>query len=295
MSDPGLLIYVNGRLLPRAEAMVSVFDAGFQSGDGVWETFRIYGGRVFQLAAHINRLFDSAKAVDLDLGMSPEEIREALFATLRANGLHDNAHVRLMVTRGERRTSGMDPRLALGKPTFVLIAEHKPPIFDKAGLRLVTASTRRPSPDALDPKIHHSNQLNSILAKIESNRAGADDALMLDQQGFVAESCTANIFIVKHDQISTPFANACLHGITRGLVLRLARDAGIPIVERDISLLEVHTADEVFLTGTIGEIVPVIQVDGRTIGTGEPGPVTERVSELHRALTLREGTPIPDA
>ncbi len=272
---------------------MSVFDAGFQSGDGVWEGIRVYGGRVFQLNAHIDRLFDSAKALAIDMHLTRDEIKAGLFATLQANELYDDTHIRLMVTRGERRTSGMNPQNIASDPTVVIIAERKPPIFNKAGIRLVASSVRRPAPDALDPKIHHANQLNSILAKIEANRAGVDGAVMLDCRGFVAETDSTNLFIVKGGELATPFANACLHGITRSLVIRESRAAGLVLVEREISLLEIHTADEVFVTGTIAEIVPVVEVDGRTIGTGQPGPVTARVSALYGALTSREGEPIP--
>ncbi len=289
-----LLVYVNGQLVPRSEAHVSVFDAGFQSGDGIWEGLRIYHGRVFELDAHMNRLYDSAKALSMEVPLSRPELDDALCETLRANELYHDAHVRLMVSRGERRTSGMDPTFVEGRPgTVVIIAEHKPPIFDKNGVRLVASSVRRPSPDTLDPRIHHANQLNSILAKLEANRAQVDGAIMLDRNDFVAESDAANLFIAKEDELATPNATACLHGITRGLVIQEARSAGIPILERDVSLLEVHTADEVFLTGTIGEIVPVIEVDGRTIGAGAPGPMTLRLADRYRTLTDQTGVPIP--
>ena len=289
-----LKVYVDGVLVNRAEARVSVFDAGFQSGDGVWEGIRVYGGRVFELDAHIERLFDSARAIGIQLHLTRAEFKDALFATLHANDLSDNTHVRLMVTRGVRRTSGMNPQFVESRPTVVIIAEHKPPIFNKDGITLVASSVRRPSPDSLDPKIHHANQLNSILAKMESNRTGADGAIMLDGRGFVAETDSMNLFIVKDGELLTPLGNACLHGITRRLVMRLAREAGIVVIERDLSLLEVHTADEVFCTGTIAEIVPVVEVDGRTIGDGTPGSITRRVASLYADLTSRSGVPIPE-
>ena len=290
-----LLVYVNGQLFPRREARVSVFDASFQSGDAVWEGLRVYHGRVFQLNAHLARLFDSAKALAITLPLSRQQLAEALFATLRANNLDHDTHIRLMVTRGERKTSGMDPRNADGPATVVIIAERKPPLFDKRGVRLTTSSVRRPAPDALDSRIHHANQLNNILAKIEANRAGVDDAIMLDQRGFVAETNSMNLFIVKEGVIITPPTEACLAGITRALVLREARTAGLSAIERHISLLEVHTADEVFLTGTVAEIVPAIEVDGRTIGDGMPGPTTLRVTALYHHLTSTLGEPIPAA
>lgn len=294
MSASDLQVYVNGSLVPRAAACVSVFDAGFQSGDGVWEGIRVYRGRVFELDAHVDRLFDSAKALHIGLPLTREEIKDALFTTLRANQLYDEAHIRLMVTRGVRRTSGMNPQFVESRPTIVIIAEHKPPIFDKDGITLIASSVRRPPPDTLDPKIHHANQLNSILAKIESNRAGADGAVMLDTRGFVAETDSMNLFIVKGGEIVTPLTNACLHGITRGLVIMLGRANGIAVIERDISLLEVHTADEVFSTGTVAEIVPVVEVDGRTIGTRTPGPLTLRMAAWYADLTNRNGVPIPE-
>lgn len=294
MTTSELQVYVDGALVNRAEARVSVFDAGFQSGDGVWEGIRVYGGRVFELDAHVDRLFDSARALSIDLHFTSDEIKRALFATLHANDLYDDAHIRLMVTRGVRRTSGMNPQFVESRPTVVIIAEHKPPIFSKEGITLVASSVRRPSPDTLDPKIHHANQLNSILAKLEANRAGADGAVMLDLRGFVAETDSMNLFMVKGGELATPFPTACLHGITRGLVIRLAQANAMPVVQRDISLLEIHTADEVFATGTIAEIVPVIEVDGRTIGSGKPGTVTGRVAALYTDLTRRTGVPIPE-
>lgn len=294
MNTAELQIYVDGALVNRAEARVSVFDAGFQSGDGIWEGIRVYGGRVFELNAHVDRLFDSARALSIPLHLTPDDIKQALFATLRANDLYDATHIRLMVTRGVRRTSGMNPQFVESRPTVVIIAEHKPPIFSKDGIALVASSVRRPSPDTLDPKIHHANQLNSILAKLEANRSGADGAVMLDTRGFVAETDSMNLFIVKDGELATPFTTACLHGITRGLVIRLARANAIDVVQRDISLLEVHTADEAFATGTIAEIVPIVNVDGRTIGSGKPGPVTARIAALYSDLTRKTGVAIPE-
>ncbi len=295
MSLADFLIYINGQLLPRSEARVSVFDASFQSGDNVWEGIRVYGGRVFELKAHLDRLYDSAKALEIRVPWGARELEEAIFATLRANHLYDETHVRLIVTRGERRTSGINPNFVEGGPTLVIIAERKPPLFDKRGVRLVTSSLRRPMPDSLSPLIHHGNQLNSILAKLEANRSGVEAALLLDHHGFVAEADSANLFLVKGGEISTPLASACLAGITRGLVIREARGEGLPVVERNLSLAEVYAADEVFLTGTLVEIVPVIEVDGRRIGAGKPGPMTLRVSSLYRRITGNQGTPVPDA
>lgn len=295
VSSSDLLVYINGQLLPRPEARISVFDASFQSGDNVWEGIRVYRGRVFELDTHIARLYDSAKAVDIRVHLTPEQIKEAIFATLRANRLFDETHIRLILTRGERRTAGMNPAFVTGPPSLVILAEKKPPIFNKAGIRLVASSVRRPLPDVLNPQIHHGNQLNSILAKLEANHAGVDGGVMLDHHGFVAETDSANIFVVKDGEIATPLPTACLHGITRGLVMREAAAAGIPMKERQVSLADLYAADELFVTGTIVEIVPVVELNGRAIGLGSAGCVTLRVADLYRKLTETTGTVIPDA
>jgi branched-chain amino acid aminotransferase len=201
----------------------------------------------------------------------------------------DGVHVRLTLTRGVKVTSGMDPRLNQSGCTLIVLAEHKPPVYDTTGLSLVTASVRRPGPDVLDPKIHHNNLLNSILAKMEANVAGADDALMLDARGFVAETNATHLFTVSGGRLATPYAVACPEGITRATVLALAPNDGLPVEERDLSLVEFYTADEVFCTGTMGEIAGVIAIDGRTIGTGSTGPVTARIAELYRAYAKDHG------
>jgi branched-chain amino acid aminotransferase len=281
-----LLVYLNGRLVPRSEACVSVFDAGFQSGDGVWEGLRVYHGVVFELDTHLARLDASAKALAITIPLSAAELAAAIDETLRANNLNDDTHIRLMVTRGVRRTSGMDPNNARGsEPTVTIVAERKPVQVHDAGIRLQTVHTRRPSPDVLDPGIHHANQLNSILAKIEANAAGVDGGLMLDKDGFVAETDSANIFMVKDGQIATPRPVFCLHGITRGIVLREARMAGIAASERDITLFDLYSADEVFTTGTLGELTPVGEIDRRQIGDGRQGVITKQLHERYRNLT----------
>jgi branched-chain amino acid aminotransferase len=281
-----LLVYLNGRLMPQAEARVSVFDAGFQSGDGVWEGLRVYHGAVFELDTHLSRLYASAKALAITIPLSAEELASAIDETLRANHFEDETHIRLMVTRGVRRTSGMDPNNAReSTPTLAIVAERKPvPVHDK-GIRLQTVHTRRPSPDVLDPGIHHANQLNSILAKIEANAAGVDGGLMLDRDGFVAETDSANIFMVKAGQLATPRPVFCLHGITRSIVLREARMAGIAAAERDVTLFDLYSADEVFTTGTLGELTPVAEIDRRQIGDGRPGSITKQLHERYRNLT----------
>jgi branched-chain amino acid aminotransferase len=223
---------------------------------------------------------------------SDEEITGQIRAALRANGMTDNVHIRLTLTRGVKITSGMDPRLNQGGPTLIVLAEHKPPVYDPSGITLVTASVRRPPPDCLDPKIHHTNLLPSILAKIEANVAGADDAVMLDQRGFVAETNATHLFLAAGGRLATPATTACPEGVTRAAVLDLAEGAGIGCDVGDLSLTQFYAADEVFVTGTMGGLTPVIAIDGRTIGDGAPGPVTRRLSGLFAGLTARCGSPV---
>lgn len=287
-------VWVDGELVPREEAKVSVFDSVVQGGDAVWEGLRVYDGRVFELDAHLDRLFDSARAMAFAEVPSRDEVVEALFRTLEANGMRDGAHVRLTLTRGRKTTSGMSPELNRYGPCLIVLAEWKEPVYDRRGIRLVTSAVRRNPPQALDSKIHHNNLVNNILAKIQANRAGVDDALMLDVHGFVAETNATNVFVVKRGELVTPHADSCLPGITRRKVLGLAREAGIPAVERNVTPAEVWSADEMFTTGTMGELAPVLEVDGRTIGTGDPGPVTRRLQELYAERTKSEGTPLPE-
>jgi branched-subunit amino acid aminotransferase/4-amino-4-deoxychorismate lyase len=220
-------------------------------------------------------------------------VKQAIFDTLRANDMRDGVHIRLTLTRGRKVTSGMDPRLNQYGPTLIVLAEWKPPVYNQDGIRLVTASVRRNTPQCLDSKIHHNNLINNILAKIEANVAGVDDAVMLDIQGFVSETNATNIFIAKRSALLTPHADACLPGITRRAVIELAHEAGIPLVERNVSLSEVYSADEMFTTGTMGELAPVLEVDGRVIGMGEPGPLTRRLQQFHRQRTEHEGVELP--
>jgi len=289
-----ILVHVAGRLVPRGQAKVSVFDSSVQGGDAVWEGLRIYRGRVFRLDAHLDRLFASARALAFRDLPSPQAVKEALFETLRRNEMRDGVHVRLTLTRGEKVASGMNPELNRSGPALVVLAEWKAPIYDRDGIRLATASTRRNPPQCLDSRIHHANLLNNILAKIEANAAGADDALMLDVHGFVAETNATNVFLVRGGALHTPLPESCLTGITRGVVLEIARDAGIPAFERRITPAEVWSAEEMFVTGTLGEITPVLAVDGRTIGGGRAGPVTGRLQELFAERTATEGEPIPE-
>lgn len=286
-------VHVGGRLVHRDLAAVSVFDSVVQGGDAVWEGLRVYGGRIFALEAHLDRLFDSARAMAFADVPDREAVRQAIFDTLAANGMRDGVHVRLTLTRGRKTTSGMDPRLNAYGPTLIVLAEWKPPVYDRGGIRLATAAIRRNSPQCVDSKIHHNNLINNILAKLEANAAGADDALMLDLAGFVAETNATNVFVVKRGALATPHADSCLPGITRGVVIEIARAAGLPLAERNLSLAEVFTADEVFVTGTMGELTPVLAVDGRVIGTGTAGPVTAELRSRYAARTATEGTPLP--
>lgn len=293
MNTP-LYVHVDGALVPASEAKVSVFDAGFQSGDAVWEGLRVYNGTVLRLQDHLTRLEHSAKALRITLPGGREEIARALRQTLEANDFRHDAHVRLMVTRGARSTSGMDPRNAPPHGCLVIIAEHKPVQESPTPQRLRTASIRRPNPQVLDPGIHHSNQLNSILARLEVwNDPGVDAALMLDTDGFVAEADTANIFCVTGDVVRTPFATSCLHGITRATVLEEAAALGYEVREEKLSLFEFYCADEVFVTGTVCELVPVAEIDGRRIGAGEPGPVWRKLLDSYRDRVTLETTRRP--
>jgi len=314
-----ILVNINGSLVHRGQAGISPFDSAVQGGDAVWEGLRVYDGRIFKLREHLARLESSAKALAFADIPTADRIIEEIRRTLEANDMRDGVHIRLTLTRGVKVTSGMDPRLNQSGSTLIVLAEHKPPVYEKTGLRLVTSSVRRFPPDCLDPKIHHCNLIQSILAKIEANHAGADDALMLDQRGFVAETNATHVFIVTSPAGEAPGGStvgqasglptvtsqvgqasglptvetsrlvACPEGITRATVLELCAREGIPRAERDISLTEVYRAEEMFCTGTMGELAAVVEVDGRTIGTGEPGPMTERLSGLYAELTGTEG------
>ena len=287
------LVYsVNGVLRHRDQPGLSPFDSVVQGGDAVWEGLRLYHGRVFGLREHLERLRRSATALAFAAIPTEPEIIEALTATLRANSMFDGVHVRLTLTRGVKVTSGMDPRLNRAGCTLIVLAEHKAPVYDTGGLSLVTASIRRPGPDVLDPKIHHANLLNSILAKVEANLAGADDALMLDHRGFVAETNATNLFAVIDGVLSTPFTHACPEGITRATVLQLAAVHEIECRTADLSVAQMYTAQEVFCTGTMGEIAGVTRIDGRSIGAGDVGPLTLRMAKLYRDHAAAEGIPL---
>ena len=296
LTDPrnaDILVNVNGKLRPRAEACISVFDSAVQGGDAVWEGLRVYNGRIAELEGHLERLQDSAKALAFADVPSSEDVRAAIFATLEANGMRDNAHVRLTLTRGEKVTSGMNPRFNQSGCTLIVVAEWKPPVYSDDGIRVITASTRRNTPQCLDSKIHHNNLLNNILASIEANVAGMDSAIMLDVHGFVSETNDTNLFLVSRDRVLTPHADSCLPGLTRKMILGICDDQNIPAEQRNLSLTEVYTADEVFTSGTMGELTPVLEADGRLIGNGKVGPMTTRLQKLHREYAYQNGTPLP--
>ena len=287
-----LIVNINGRLVHRDQAGVSPFDSSVQGGDAVWEGLRLYSGRIFRLEQHLDRLVGSAKALAFADIPPRERIVEEIRRTLEANQMFDGVHIRLTLTRGVKVTSGMDPRLNQSGPTLIVLAEHKMPVYGTEGLTLVTSSVRRFPPDCLDPKIHHNNLIQSILAKIEANVAGADDALMLDTRGFVAETNATHVFILDQGLLLTPRLVACPEGITRGAVLDLCRANGIAFEERDLTLTEVYRASEAFCSGTMGELAAVTCVDGRTIGDGRPGPMTGRLSSLFREMVASEGTEV---
>ncbi len=285
-----VLVQVNGVLVPRAEAVVSVFDSGFVLGDGVWEGLRVHAGHPAFLDQHLDRLWEGAAAIALDIGLTRSEVAARIYQTLRANDMTEGAHVRLMVTRGPKSTPYQDPRLSAGPATVVVIAEHKVPLPEtlERGLSLFTVHVRRASPDTLDPKINAHSKLNDVTACIQAYSAGADEALMLDPQGFVATCNSTHFFVVRRGEVWTSSGAYCLGGITRGNVLHVCHEAGIASQERLFSLTEVYSADEAFVTGTFAGVVPVHTVDGRTIGSGRRGPMVARLQELYAELVRRD-------
>jgi branched-chain amino acid aminotransferase len=284
-----LLININGRLVHRDEAGISPFDSAVQGGDAVWEGLRLYDGRIFKLREHLARLRRSAEALAFAEIPTDENIIAEIKRTLAANKMRDGVHIRLTLTRGVKITSGMDPRLNQAGATLIVLAEHKAPVYARTGLSLITSKMRRPPPEILDPRIHHANLLNSILAKIEANKAGADDALMLDTRGFVAETNATHIFIVRNGELATPCVVACPEGITRATVLEICQVNAITCREKDLLLEDVFSADEMFCTGTMGELAGVIRLDDRIIGRGEIGPMTRRLCALFADRTAVEG------
>ena len=281
--NDAVLVHVNGQFVPRQQAMVSVFDAGFVCGDGVWEGVRLVDGRIVSFDAHIDRLFEGAKSISLDIGLTKAQTRQVVVDTFLRNGMRDGAHARLMVTRGVKKTPNQDPRFILGSATIVCVAEHKvvTPEAKQKGLKLFTSTYRCSGPDVFDLRLNSHSRLNLIQALIQAIQAGADEAVMLDPQGFVSSCNSTNFFVVRHGALWTSSGRYCFNGITRGTLLRLAREAGIPVHEGDFTLAEVYAADEAFVTGTLAGITPVASVDGRAFVPG--GPVTQRLDALYRA------------
>ena len=296
-----LIVNIKGRLVHRDEAGVSPFDSAVQGGDAVWEGLRLYNGRIFKLHEHLDRLERSARALSF-VDLPPrEKIVEEIKRTLAANKMRDGVHIRLTLSRGVKITSGMDPRLNQSGPTLIILAEHKRPVYSKSGLKLITASVRRPPPEVLDARIHHANLLNSILAKIEANNAGANDALMLDTRGCVAETNATHLFIVRNSDksraggdLATSKVFACPEGITRATVIEICAAEKIRCLETDLSLVDVYGADEMFCTGTMGELAGIVKLDSRTIGSGKVGPMTKKLSELYAQRTANEGVRVID-
>jgi len=287
-----LIVNINGQLIHRDKAGISPFDSAVQGGDAVWEGLRLYRGRIFKLQEHLDRLHRSATALSFAEIPPREKIIEEIKRTLAANEMQDGVHIRLTLTRGVKITSGMDPRLNQSGSTLIILAEHKAPVYTKTGLTLITSRFRRPSPEILDCKIHHANLLNSILAKIEANNAGADDALMLDTRGFVAETNATHVFIVRKGDVVTSRVLACPEGITRATVIEICAAEKIRCIETDLSPVDVYGADEIFCTGTMGELAGIIKIDNRIIGDGKVGPMTKRLSELYAKRTISEGVEV---
>jgi branched-chain amino acid aminotransferase len=289
-----LIVNINGQLVHRDKAGVSPFDSAVQGGDAVWEGLRLYTGRIFKLYEHLDRLRCSAAALSFPEIPPRDKIIEEIKRTLAANKMRDGVHVRLTLSRGVKITSGMDPRLNQSGLTLIVLAEHKAPVYAKTGLSLITSKIRRPSPEILDARIHHANLLNSILAKIEANNAGADDALMLDTRGFVAETNATHLFIVRNNELATSRVLACPQGITRATVIEICVAEKIPCTEKDLTLDHLYSADEIFCTGTMGELAGVIRLDGRIIGDGKIGPITKRLSNLYAHRTATAGVQVVD-
>jgi len=285
--NESLMIYLNGKIVPKAQAVVSVYDSGFMLGDGVWEGLRLYNGTWAFIDEHMDRLFEAAKAIDLDSGLDRDGVKQALFDTQAANSMTTDAHARLMVTRGVKVRPFQHPSLSRSGPTFVIIMEHSKPSIPRP-IRLATVPHMRGLPMTQDPKLNSHSKLNCILACIAAEKAGADEALMLDVNGFVNTTNACNFFVVKKGAVWTSTGDYCMNGITRQKVIDLCRDNGIPVYERNYSLVDTYSADEAFLTGTFGAQTPVGEIDGRVIGTGQMGPMTQRIRDLYKELVARE-------
>ncbi len=286
------LVYVNG-LLPRKDAKVSVLDSVVQGGDAVWEGLRVYRGKIYQLEEHLDRLFDSAHVLKFENIPGRDEVRNAIFDTLKANGMEDGVHIRLTLTRGVKSTSGMNPKLNTFGCTLIVLPEYKGMVYGEDGLKLITSSVRRNSPAHLDSKIHHNNLLNNILAKIEANHSNADDAVMLDEHGFLSETNATNLFLFRRGVLYTPFADACLPGLTRKRVLEIAHLLEIPSMEKNLSIAEMYTAEEMFTTGSMGGLSWVKEVDGRQIGDGKKGNICKKLQDFYMKSIDDLAVPIP--
>lgn len=288
--NASILIDINGELYPRDQAKVSVFDSGFVLGDGIWEGLRVHKGKIAFLDQHLKRLYEGAKAIDMEMDVSMEALERRLNDCLQANDMTDGVHIRLMVTRGVKATPYQDPRVTISPPTIVIIPEYKTALPETLarGIRLFTVHVRRGYPDVQDPKLNSHSKLNCITACIQAARAGADEALMLDPHGFVATCNSTHFFIVRGGEVWTSGGDYCLGGITRGNIIRICRDNGIPVCERNFSLTDVYGAEESFVTGTFAGVAPVSEVDGRVIGDGRRGPLVERLQQLYLELTENE-------
>lgn len=290
--NENILIYVNGEILPRKEAKISVFDSGYLVGDGVWEAVRLHKGVLVFIDLHLDRLWQAAATVGMDLKMTRHDIKEKIWNTLKANDMNDSVHVRFMLTRGIKKTPSQDPRLTISGPNLVIIAEHKIASrkTKKKGITLFTSSIRRGSPDYLDPRLNCHSKLHEVQALIQALEAGADEALMLDIHGFVSTCNATNFFMIKDGEVWTSTGQYCMNGITRGNIIRVCKENSIPVYEKNFSLFDVFGADEAFVTGTFGGVTPVIDIDGRVIGNGLPGGMTNELSNFYEQLIEKEVT-----
>ena len=288
--NASILIDINGELFPRDKAVISVFDSGFILGDGVWEGLRVHHGKIAFLDQHLERLYGGAKALDMDMPVSPQQLGERLYHVLKQNDMQDGVHIRLMVSRGIKATPYQDPRITISPPTIVIIPEYKIALPDTVtnGIKLFTVHVRRGYPDVQDPKLNSLSKLNCITACIQATKAGADEALMLDPHGFVATCNSTHFFIVKKGEVWTSSGDYCLDGITRGLVIRLCEQNDIPVFQKNFSLTDVYSADEAFVTGTFAGVAPVSTIDGRSIGDGGRGPMVESLQQFYLALLEQE-------
>ena len=288
--NENILIYINGELFPRQEAKISVFDSGYLVGDGVWEALRLHDGVLVHLDQHLDRLWQGAAALGMEVGMTREELVEKIWQVLKANDMHDQVHVRFMLTRGIKKTPSQDPRLTISGPNLVIIAEHKAasPTSKEKGIILFTSTIRRGSPDYLDPRLNCHSKLHEVLALVQAIEAGADEALMLDIHGFVATCNATNFFMVKNGEVWTSTGQYCMNGITRNTIIKICIEQGIPCFEKNFSLFDVYGADEAFVTGTFGGLTPVIKIDGRIIGDGKNGTLYCRLSDLYEQDILAE-------